>query len=138
METRSLKRILFPNLVLFSNIICISQRLKILFNEFFNFYSITECANSTKLIGRWKKAVKMCINSTKDSFTVDKGFKCFIFIVSTWIKNILFCLSFSIVNDKKYWKASKCFGEVNKTALSSKTLVVMRVKGRWTTFQKFF
>ena len=34
--------------------------------------------------------------------------------------------------------ACKCFGEANKTALSAKTLVVMRVKDRWTIFQKFF
>ena len=71
------------------------------------------------------KTVKICINSTKDRFTVDKSGKCSR-IISISRKDILFCFSRSIVNDmlvcqpfRKLRKASKCFGEVNKTKIPS-------------------
>ena len=84
--------------------------------------------NSTKLIGRCQKAVRKCINSTKGRFIVDRSDICFIFMNNLHIKRrqsvLLFI--FLIVNDmlacqpfRKFWKASKCSREVNKTKISS-------------------
>ena len=72
------------------------------------------------------KTVKMCINSTRGRFTVDRSGKYFIFMNNLYIKKgHLFCFLHSIVNDmlacrpfRKFRKASKYFGEVNKTKIS--------------------
>ena len=72
----------------------------------------------------------MCINSTKGRFTVDRR-------ICTLRKDILFCFSLSVVNDKsaclpfrESQKTSKCFGEVNKTKIINILPVVMKLKVR--------
>ena len=64
----------------------------------------------------------MCINSTKGGFTVDgSGKYLWCQIICTSKKDILFCISFSIVNDmvacrpfRRFCKTSKCSGKVKK------------------------
>ena len=77
----------------------------------------------------------MSIKSSKDRFMADRNGCCFIFMNN---QENMFCFSFSIVNDmlkcqpfRKFWKASTFSVEVNKTKLSS-TSVVMRLKSRRT------
>ena len=77
----------------------------------------------------------MSIKSCKGRFMAGRSGCCFIFVNN---QENMFCISFSIVNDmlkcqpfRKFWKASTFPGEINKTKLSS-TSVVMRLKNRRT------
>ena len=68
----------------------------------------------------------MSRNFAKGTFMVDRSGKYFIFTNNLCIKKgHSVCFSLSIVNEmlvcrpfKKFRKASKCFGEVNKTKIS--------------------
>ena len=67
----------------------------------------------------------MCINPTKGRFMVERSDVLSSQIICTSRADILFCFSFSFVNDilacspfKKFWKASKYSGEVKKTKIS--------------------
>ena len=104
------------------NSVCVIWSYLTIFRE-----SINECANCAKLIGRWQKAIKMCINSTNGRFMVDRSGKCFIFTNNLYIKNehsvLLFifnCQWYVIMStNTKFRKASTCSGEVNRTNMSS-------------------
>ena len=104
------------------NSVCVIWSYLIIFRE-----SINECANCAKLIGRWQKAIKMCINSTNGRFMVDRSGKYFIFTNNLYIKNehsvLLFvfnCQWYVIMStNTKFRKASTCSGEVKRTNMSS-------------------
>ena len=69
-----------------------------------------------------EKIVKMCVNSAKSSFAVGRSGKLFILMTDLYIKRgpsiLLFIFNYTgpatIFTITKFWKASKCSGEVNK------------------------
>ena len=69
----------------------------------------------------------MCINSTKGRFTVDRIGKYFIFRNNLYIKKgqSVLLFTFNLIDMlacwpfRKFRKASKCFGGVNKRKISS-------------------